>query len=140
MYIALSVYKVYISADSTHHFFRTACTKSGALRFSPKHSSRYHWFSSFLISSYHLIRNQTLLNIVSIRVITKLPNSEQSYKGKVKTHNYINRQSCIICCLEWSCSIDAKHWTLLFDSYAKFICERHSGEETDEVKYYTLLF
>ena len=29
---------------------------------------------------------------VSIRVITKLPNSEQSYKGKVKTHKYINRQ------------------------------------------------
>jgi hypothetical protein len=28
-----------------------------------------------------------------IRVITKLPNSEQSYKGKVKTHNYINRQN-----------------------------------------------
>ena len=27
-----------------------------------------------------------------IRVITKLPNSEQSYKGKVKTHNYTNRQ------------------------------------------------
>ena len=29
----------------------------------------------------------------SIRVITKLPNSEQSYKGKVKTHTYINRQN-----------------------------------------------
>jgi hypothetical protein len=29
----------------------------------------------------------------SIRVITKLPNSEQSYKGKVKTYNYINRQN-----------------------------------------------
>jgi hypothetical protein len=28
----------------------------------------------------------------SIRVITKLPNSEQSSKGKVKTHKYINRQ------------------------------------------------
>ena len=28
-----------------------------------------------------------------IWVITKLPNSEQSYKGKVKTHNYINRQN-----------------------------------------------
>ena len=27
-----------------------------------------------------------------IRVITKLPNSEQSYKGKVKTHKYMNRQ------------------------------------------------
>jgi len=29
---------------------------------------------------------------VRIRVITKLPNPEQSYKGKVKTHKYINRQ------------------------------------------------
>jgi hypothetical protein len=27
---------------------------------------------------------------VQIMVITKLPNSEQSYKGKVKTHKYIN--------------------------------------------------
>ena len=31
-------------------------------------------------------------NILDIRVITKLPNSEQSYKGKVKTHKYIDRQ------------------------------------------------
>jgi hypothetical protein len=30
---------------------------------------------------------------LSIRVITKLPSSEQSYKGKVKTHKYINRQN-----------------------------------------------
>jgi hypothetical protein len=30
---------------------------------------------------------------MSIRVITKLPKSEQSYKGKVKTHNQINRQN-----------------------------------------------
>jgi hypothetical protein len=30
---------------------------------------------------------------VRIRVITKLPNSEQSYKGKVKTHKYISRQN-----------------------------------------------
>ena len=29
----------------------------------------------------------------NIRVITQLPNSEQSYKGKVKTHKYINRQN-----------------------------------------------
>jgi hypothetical protein len=28
--------------------------------------------------------------ILTIRVITKLPNSEQSNKGKVKTHKYIN--------------------------------------------------
>ena len=34
------------------------------------------------------------LGQVELRVITKLPNSEQSYKGKVKTHKYmyINRQ------------------------------------------------
>jgi hypothetical protein len=30
---------------------------------------------------------------IHIRVITKLPNSEQSYKGKVKTHKYIDRQN-----------------------------------------------
>jgi hypothetical protein len=30
---------------------------------------------------------------IYIRVITKLPNSEQSYKEKVKTHKYINRQN-----------------------------------------------
>ena len=30
--------------------------------------------------------------LVQIRVITKLPNSEQSSKGKDKTHKYINRQ------------------------------------------------
>jgi hypothetical protein len=30
---------------------------------------------------------------IQIKVITKLPNSEQSYKGKVQTHNYINRQN-----------------------------------------------
>ena len=34
------------------------------------------------------------MNIIKkIRVITKIPNSEQSYKGKVKTHKYINRQN-----------------------------------------------
>ena len=34
-----------------------------------------------------------LRTILQIRVITQLPNSEQSSKGKVKTHNYINRQN-----------------------------------------------
>jgi len=31
--------------------------------------------------------------VAIIRVITKLPNTEQSYKGKVKTHKSINRQN-----------------------------------------------
>ena len=30
-----------------------------------------------------------------MRVITKLPNSEQSYKGKVKTHKYINNRKTV---------------------------------------------
>ena len=30
---------------------------------------------------------------MQIRVITKLPHSEQSNKGKVKTYKYINRQN-----------------------------------------------
>jgi hypothetical protein len=38
----------------------------------------------------NLIMSRTF---IWIKVITKLPNSEQSYKGKVKTHNYINRQN-----------------------------------------------
>jgi hypothetical protein len=36
--------------------------------------------------------NKKFDNII-FRLITKLPNSEQSYKGKVQTHNYINRQN-----------------------------------------------
>ena len=34
-----------------------------------------------------------LSDMIIIRVITKLPNSEQSCKGKVKTHNYVNKQN-----------------------------------------------
>jgi hypothetical protein len=68
--------------------------------------------SSFLVSSNplskksygisYIMRNSRVylrilmlffLNLIKIRVITKLPNFEQSYKGKVKTHNYINRQN-----------------------------------------------
>jgi hypothetical protein len=46
------------------------------------------------IVNYDLIdRYEISISQMTIRVITKLPNSEQSYKGKVKTHNYINRQN-----------------------------------------------
>ena len=34
-------------------------------------------------------------SIKELRVITKLPNSEQSYKVKVKTHNYINKTKSV---------------------------------------------
>ena len=56
-------------------------------------------FFHFLFHAEAANRKQTV-NIatrgtmgIRIKVITKLPNSEQSYKGKVKTHNYINRQN-----------------------------------------------
>jgi hypothetical protein len=39
------------------------------------------------------MKKNTEMYSLSIRVVTKLPNSEQSYKGKVKTHKYINRQN-----------------------------------------------
>jgi hypothetical protein len=49
------------------------------------------------ISSHLLVMeikgNNKITELRTIKVITKLPNSEQSYKGKVKTHNYINRQN-----------------------------------------------
>jgi hypothetical protein len=49
-------------------------------------------------TSFHQVHlciflSREILEKVDIRVITKLPNSEQSYKGKVKTHKYINRQN-----------------------------------------------
>ena len=66
----------------------------------------YPWFSKFAVFFYTGIASQTSTRhiciklcqidtgiiILKIRVITKLPNSEQSYKGKVKTHKYINRK------------------------------------------------
>jgi hypothetical protein len=48
------------------------------------------WVSLRLIN-HEAVYEKRKLN--QIRVITKLPNSEQSYKGKVKTHKYINRQN-----------------------------------------------
>ena len=41
----------------------------------------------------HIIINIPLGTCIIIRVITKLSNSEQSYKGKVKIHDNINRQN-----------------------------------------------
>ena len=48
---------------------------------------------NLVTSSVDLNSSMKPLDINLIKVMTKLPNSEQSYKGKVKTHNYINRQN-----------------------------------------------
>ena len=50
-------------------------------------------FEGYLPESRIKLKSFVMALQVTIRVITKLPNSEQSYKGKVKTHNYINRQN-----------------------------------------------
>ena len=51
-----------------------------------KHKVIYLWYSG--LASYH-----TNVHAADDKRITKLPNSEQSYEGKVKTHKYINRQN-----------------------------------------------
>ena len=45
----------------------------------------------FFFTKYSKFRR--IFQLYQIRVITKLPNSEQSYKGKLKTHKYLNRQN-----------------------------------------------
>jgi hypothetical protein len=45
-------------------------------------------FNSFTVKSWW-----SVLLVEEIRVITKLPYSEQSSKGKVKTPKYLNRQN-----------------------------------------------
>jgi hypothetical protein len=52
--------------------------------------SRYTRYSLQLIENENEDKKKRL---EKIGVITKLPNSEQYYKGKVKTHKYINRQN-----------------------------------------------
>jgi hypothetical protein len=50
------------------------------------------WYQLSQVNTSNISKSLVFLALW-IRVITKLPNSEQSYKGKVKTHKYINRQS-----------------------------------------------
>jgi hypothetical protein len=64
-----------LKSDSTHHFFRNTCTKSMNL-------SKWNYIH------IQICRYSLYINMFWIRVITKLPNSEQSYKGKVKTHKF----------------------------------------------------
>jgi hypothetical protein len=53
------------------------------------------WFMVFntTFNNFTAISWWSVSLVEEIRVITKLPNSEQSFKGKVKTLMYINRQN-----------------------------------------------
>jgi len=50
----------------------------------------------YTFNSLNESKYKTLLWLLNIRVKTKLPNSEQSYKGKVKTHNKITELRTIL--------------------------------------------
>jgi uncharacterized membrane protein len=52
-----------------------------------------HRLNVLLCTSIIFVQNENKHNKIKIRVITKLPNFEQSYKGKVKTHKYANRKN-----------------------------------------------
>ena len=58
----------------------------------------------------------SLFTYSSIRVITKLPSSEQSYKGKVKTHKYINRQNQY----KWYSTYLYSQWRIISDKVFNF--------------------
>ena len=49
--------------------------------------------TSLVSSNLYLLQYNVVYTVDMIRVITKLPNSEQSSKGKVKTYKFINRQN-----------------------------------------------
>jgi hypothetical protein len=61
--------------------------------FCPKHNVRFYFIVSEVRVGKQFTKKCNITRHMEIRVITKLPTSEQSYKGKVKTHNYINRQN-----------------------------------------------
>jgi hypothetical protein len=77
-----------------------------------------NWFAMQVPVAIILISwNVIFIRQSIIKVITKLPNSEQSYKGKVQTHNYINRQNQ---------STTVKLWKLYFPyHFTIFFCIFH---------------
>ena len=66
-----------------------------ALRFPPPINwpTRYNWNIVESGVKYNNLQPERKRTKWQIRVIKKLPNSEQSFKGEVKTHKYINRQN-----------------------------------------------
>jgi hypothetical protein len=60
------------------------------LTFSTQNHLILKYFTNFDTTQFYY-KNKNKNLYCPIRVITKLPNSGQSYKGKVKTHKYITR-------------------------------------------------
>ena len=81
-----------------HHTIHSLCC-SCWYKFRDRPSSRFKKLSFYtcpkckLAKLFNAAYKVGITRRVWIKVITKLPNSVQSYKGKVKTHNYINRQN-----------------------------------------------
>ena len=63
-----------------------------------------------------------------IRVITKLPNSEQSYKGKVKTHNYMQFPSFFLTVI-----FIQSRWEFSFKIHGVDFVEKNTGWRGERV-------
>ena len=75
-----------------HRIKKITCDSINLHILSPSHSFDYYVPLNYYEKTF---KSLLFFYLVGgwIRVITKLPNSEQSYKRKVKTHKYINRQN-----------------------------------------------
>ena len=77
------------------HFFSDIVTYGILCSSSGYPSAHLNDLFLFIICCFCIYLNEEIHNLLVywIKVITKLPNSEQSYKGKVKTHKCINRRN-----------------------------------------------
>ena len=81
--------------NSYQQLSRFSTNKIRYILCSDEHSQGEHKHLNYIqVYVLHILeKNPSGCSICYIRVITKLPNSEQSYKGKAKTHKYIKRQN-----------------------------------------------
>ena len=78
--------KIYLWKKAEVHNIQKDIAEFGSTFKNETHQNIESMWQSFKTEIKYIIDKR-------VKVITKLPNSEQSYKGKVQTHNYINRQN-----------------------------------------------
>ena len=93
-------YIVHYTIPIIHRAFYDICTMF-AYRTCVHYSFIFTLVTYIVVQCAFLFSDQTfqrlyfvfIVKTIIVRLNTKLPNSEQSSKGKVKTHKYINRQN-----------------------------------------------
>jgi hypothetical protein len=101
------------------HFKPTSLCSYSLMMCTYLRSNKYQFYSIWFVptDAAELLWRKDLNTICIIRVITKLPNSEQSYKGKVKTHKYINRQKLATYQI-WTCTTECIFMLRHFHEYS----------------------